>query len=136
MAYLGDISPFKFDFGLDFLGGRKGDGGLSGKISGLESEVELGISKLKGFDFDVKNPYQGMQNPFEDLTVDTKATELRQQGLAQQQADILQGLRGGVGSSGAAALASGLARQGAAAQREISADLSQQEQAIKLVLEE
>lgn len=70
-------------------------------------------------------------NPFEDMTVNLQASQLQQQGLAQQQADILENLRQ-TGGAGAAALATGLARQAAKNQAKIAAELGQQEQAIEL----
>ena len=105
MAYLASISPYKQ---------RK-------NISQLRSGVEAGLQQLRDFDFSVENPY-------EDMTVNLQAAQMQQQGLAQQQADILAGLRGAGGGAGAAALATGLARQAAKSQQAISADLGQQEQ--------
>ena len=77
------------------------------------------------------NPYEGMQNVYEGMRVDTQAQEFQQQQLAQQQADILQGLRSTAGSSGIAALAQSMARQGAVQAERMSAQISQQEQAIQ-----
>lgn len=77
------------------------------------------------------NPYEGMQNVYEGMRVDTQAQEFQQQQLAQQQADILQGLRGAAGGSGIAALAQAMARQGAVQAEKMSAQISQQEQAIQ-----
>ena len=77
------------------------------------------------------NPYEGMQNVYEGMRVDTQAQEFQQQQLAQQQADILQGLRSTAGSSGIAALAQSMARQGAVQAEKMSAQISQQEQAIQ-----
>jgi len=79
MAYLASISPYKQ---------RK-------SISQLRSGVEAGLQQLKDFDFSVENPY-------EDMTVNLQAAQMQQQGLAQQQADILAGLRGAGGGAGAA----------------------------------
>ncbi len=77
------------------------------------------------------NPYEGMQNVYEGMRVDTQAQEFQQQQLAQQQADILQGLRGAAGGSGIAALAQSMARQGAVQAEKMGAQISQQEQAIQ-----
>ncbi len=80
--------------------------------------------------------YQAQQfdfvNPYEDVTVNLQAAQLQQQGLAQSQADILEQLRGGTSGAGAAALATGLSRQAAKAQREISADIGKQESDINI----
>jgi len=109
MAYLSNISPYKQ---------RKKS------LGELRESVEAGMADFKAFDFSVQNPY-------EDMTVNLQAAELQQQGLAQQQADILAGLRGAGGGAGAAALATGLSRQAAKSQQAITAQVGQQEQAIE-----
>jgi PAB1-binding protein PBP1 len=106
MAYLSDISPYKQD------------------LSELNKSIEEQRQALQSFDFNI-------ENPFEDATVNLQAARLQQEGLAQQQADILAGLRGAGGGAGAAALATGLARQAAKSQAAIAADVSQQEQALQ-----
>ena len=73
------------------------------------------------------NPYEGMENPFEDLRVATGAAEFQAQQGAQQRADILGSLRGAAGGSGIAGLAQTLANQGAIQAQKISANLEQQE---------
>lgn len=113
MAYLSDISPNK-----------KSLGQLRTDASNIEKEYEEQVQQLKSFSFDVANPY-------EDVTVNLQAARLQQEGLAQQQADILASLRGAGGGAGAAALATGLARQAAKSQADIAADIGQQEQQIK-----
>jgi hypothetical protein len=107
MAYLSDISPYK-----------------QRSIQDLEADVNKQLQQIKSFDFSVANPY-------EDMTVNLQAAKLQQEGLAQQQADVLAGLRGAGGGAGAAALATGLARQAAKSQAAIAADIGQQEQQIK-----
>ena len=83
------------------------------------------MERYQDYDFQYTNPY-------EDATVNLQAAKLQQQGLAQQQADILEGLRGGTSGAGAAALATGLARQAAKTQRQIVADLGEQEARIEM----
>lgn len=73
------------------------------------------------------NPYEGMENPFEDIRVATGAADFQAQQGAQQRADILGSLRGAAGSSGIAGLAQTLANQGALQAQKISANLEQQE---------
>lgn len=106
MAYLSDISPYKQD------------------LNELNKSIEEQKQALQSFDFSI-------ENPFEDATVNLQAARLQQEGLAQQQADILAGLRGAGGGAGAAALATGLARQAAKSQAAIAADIGQQEQALQ-----
>ena len=70
-----------------------------------------------------------MENVYEDMRVNTQAAEFQSQQLAQQQADVLQGLQGAAGSAGVAALAQAMARQGAIQAQKISTDISKQEEA-------
>lgn len=79
--------------------------------------------------YEYKNPYEGMENVYEDMRVNTQAAEFQREQLAQQQADVLQGLRGAAGGSGVAALAQSMARAGAVQAQKISADISRQETA-------
>jgi hypothetical protein len=125
MAYLSDISPYK-----NVTAGRITTGG--GGLTSLERQIQQQKAALQSFSFDIKNPYAGMQNVFEDMTIDTRAAQLQQEALGQQQADILQGLQAGAGGAGAAALATGLARQAAKSQQQIAAGIGQQEQAIQM----
>jgi hypothetical protein len=68
------------------------------------------------------NPYENMENVYEDMRINTQAAEFQRQQLAQQQADILQGLQGAAGSAGVAALAQAMARQGAIQAQKISTE--------------
>ena len=78
---------------------------------------------------DFRNIYEGMENPFEDLTVNMQAAEFQAEQGTQQRANILAGLSGAAGSSGIASLAQALSNQGALQTRQISADIGQQEAA-------
>ena len=75
----------------------------------------------------MKNPFENMQNVYEDLTVDTQAAEFQMEQGAQQRANILSGLRGAAGGSGIAGLAQALAGQGTLQARQVSTDISRQE---------
>jgi len=75
----------------------------------------------------LENQYEGMENAFEDATVDTRAAEFQAQQVAQQQANIMQGLRGAAGTSGIAALAQTMANQGQLASQQAAAGIAQQE---------
>jgi len=78
-------------------------------------------------DMKFTNPYEGMENAFEDLRVSTGAADFQAEQGAQQRADILGQLRGAAGTSGIASLAQSLANQGQLQARNISAGLQQQE---------
>ena len=75
----------------------------------------------------IKNPYENMENTFEDLTVNQQAAQFQAQQGAQQRANIMQNLRGAAGGSGVAGLAQALANQGALQTQRISASIGQQE---------
>lgn len=78
---------------------------------------------------DTSNLYANMQNPYEDLTVNTQAAEFSRQQQQQASANIMQGLQGAAGGSGIAALAQSLAQQETQAAQAASASIAQQEQA-------
>ena len=73
------------------------------------------------------NPYENMENVFEDLTVNQQQAQFQAQQGSQQRANIMQNLRGAAGSSGVAGLAQTLANQGQLQTQQISASIGQQE---------
>ncbi len=73
------------------------------------------------------NPYAGLENTMEDLTVNQQEADMQAQQFAQSQANILSGLKGSAGSSGIAALAQSLANQGQLAAQKSSASIGAQE---------
>ena len=83
-------------------------------------------------EFEFTNPYAGMENVFEDLTVNQQAARFQAEQGAQQRANVMQTMQGAAGSSGIAGLAQALAGQGALQARQISADIVKQEQANQL----
>jgi hypothetical protein len=97
-------------------------------------EAKKGVEAQKRVyeEFEFKNPYADMQNPYaenvyEDLTVNQQQAQFQAQQAAQQQANIMQGLRGAAGGSGIAALAQQMATQGQLSTQQISASIGQQE---------
>ena len=107
------------------IGGAFDGGRGQSQDSQAEREMRARMAQYEQSQFFATNPY-------EDMTVNLQAAELQRQQIAQEQADILAGLRGTAGASGAAALATSLARSTAEKQRKISAEIGKQEQAIKL----
>tara|TARA_R100000329_G_scaffold78963_1_gene67702 strand:- start:5761 stop:6528 length:768 start_codon:yes stop_codon:yes gene_type:complete len=97
-----------------------------------EQMALLEEQKQRYRDFEFTNPYAGMQNVFEDLTVNQQSARFQSERGAQQRANVMQQLRGAAGTSGIASLAQSLANQGALQARQISADIGQQEQANQL----
>ena len=76
-----------------------------------------------------KNPFEGMENTIEDLTVNQRAAQFQAQQSSQQLADVMGGLREAAGASGRAGLAQTLANQGALQVQRMSAGIGQQESA-------
>jgi hypothetical protein len=97
--------------------------GAQNMYAGLENQY-AGMENLYA---GLENQYEGMENVFEDATVDTRAAQFQAQQTAQQQANIMQGLRGAAGSSGIAALAQTMASQGQLAAQQQAAGIGQQE---------
>lgn len=93
--------------------------------SAAELDVQRRMKEYEDFQFRTSNPY-------EDMQVDLQAAEFQRSMQAQQQANTLQALRGAGGAAGAASLATAMSRQAAEKERAISADISRQEQSIKL----
>ena len=74
-----------------------------------------------------KNPFENMENVYEDLTVNQMQAEFQSEQGDQQRANIMQGLRGAAGSSGIAGLAQAMANQGQLQTQRISASIGVQE---------
>ena len=74
-----------------------------------------------------KNPFQGMENTFEDLTVNQQQAQFQSQQGNQQRANVMQNMKGAAGSSGIAGLAQAMANQGQLQTQRISASIGQQE---------
>jgi hypothetical protein len=74
-----------------------------------------------------KNPFAGMENTFEDLTVNQQQAQFQAQQGTQQRANIMQNMKGAAGGSGIAGLAQALANQGQLQTQRISASIGQQE---------
>ena len=84
-------------------------------------------------DFEFTNPYENIENRFEDITVDMRAADFQAQQGQQQRANIMQSLRGTAGSSGIAGLAQSLANQGQLQSQQIAAGIGQQERQNKML---
>tara|TARA_R110002167_G_scaffold157504_1_gene352500 strand:- start:506 stop:1216 length:711 start_codon:yes stop_codon:yes gene_type:complete len=92
-----------------------------------QSQAAANKTRKQYEDFQFSNPFEGMENRFEDMTVDMRAAEFQAQQGQQQRANIMQGLRGAAGSSGIAGLAQSLANQGQLQTQQIAAGIGQQE---------
>ena len=74
-----------------------------------------------------KNPFENMENTFEDLTVNQQQAQFQSQQGNQQRANIMQSIKGAAGSSGIAGLAQAMANQGQLQTQRISASIGMQE---------
>tara|TARA_R100001460_G_scaffold22211_6_gene45176 strand:+ start:8201 stop:8857 length:657 start_codon:yes stop_codon:yes gene_type:complete len=78
---------------------------------------------------EISNPYENLENTFEDLTVNTQAAEFEAKQNQQAQADIMGNLKGAAGSSGIAGLAQAMANKTSVDSEKASAKMAQQESA-------
>ena len=101
------------------------------KVYKAEQKIQrklLAEQKQEYRSFEFKNPYENLENYYEDLTVNTQAADYQKGMVQQQQANIMQNLKGSAGSSGIAGLAQAMANQGAMQAQQISIGIGQQEQ--------
>ncbi len=91
----------------------------------MTEDLDKEIEKYRAIEFE--NPYENIENPFEDLRVSTEAAEFQSQQSQQGLAQSLDALRGAGGGTGAAAVAQAMAQQQAKTQQQIAADISKQE---------
>lgn len=105
------------------IGGRKRRQEQSQAREALKQQM----SEYKNFQFE--NAFANMENPFEDLTVNTQQAEFQAQQQQQGLANTLDALRQSGGGSGAAAIAQALAGQQQQGLQQISASIGAQEAA-------
>ena len=73
-----------------------------------------------------ENVFEGQENIMEDIEVDTQAADYAREQFSQQQANIMQGLRGVTGASGVAGLAQSLSGQASKQAKESQLTIGQQ----------
>ena len=85
---------------------------------------------MKQFEqMEITNPYENLENTFEDLQVNTQQAEFQQRASQQAQADIMGNLQGAAGGSGIAGLAQAMANKATQDAARSSASIGQQEAA-------
>jgi len=83
---------------------------------------------MKQFEqMEITNPYENLENTFEDLQVNTQQAEFQQRASQQAQADIMGNLQGAAGSSGIAGLAQAMANKSTQDAARASASIGAQE---------
>jgi hypothetical protein len=100
----------------------------------FQKEEAAKLEKQKNVyrNMEFKNPYENMENVYEDLTVDQGQAQFQQQMFQQSQTNIMQDLKGAAGGSGIAGLAQALSSQGQLASQQASLSIGQQERANKM----
>ena len=93
------------------------------------ARAEMAKQKEAFANVDTSNPFLGMENTFEDLTVNQQQAQFEAQQNQQNQANIMDNLRGAAGGSGIAALAQQMAQSGQLATQRASASIGAQEAA-------
>jgi hypothetical protein len=76
---------------------------------------------------DLSNPYQNMENVYEDLTVNLQAADYQREQQAQGLSNIMAQTQAAAGGSGIASLAQALANQQAQGAQQLSAQIGTQE---------
>ena len=118
---------------------------IIGAAAGL-AQIGIGLSRRRGAkddleeaqlaqeealqafqDQEISNPYENLENTFEDLQVNTKQAEFEARQNQQAQADIMGNLKGAAGSSGIAGLAQAMANKSTQDAARASASIGQQE---------
>ena len=92
------------------------------------AKAEMERQKEKFAAMDTSNPYANMENTMEDLTVNQAEADFMKQQQQQNQANILQQMKGAAGGSGIAALAQTLANQGSMDAQKAAISIGKQEQ--------
>lgn len=92
-----------------------------------EADVEFSQAKAAYQNLDTTNPYLNLQNPYEDLSVNTQQADFVAQQQNQGLANTLDAMSGAAGGSGIAALAQAMANQQSQNMQAASASIGQQE---------
>ena len=92
------------------------------------AKAEMEKQKQAFASLDTSNPYANMENTMEDLTVNQQEAEFMKQQQQENQANIMQQMKGAAGGSGVAALAQTLANQGAMDAQKAAVSIGRQEQ--------
>jgi hypothetical protein len=151
MAIVGlkSISPMKFLTATTAIGiGSSLIGALGAsrarkdaRRADAEARKRLAEAREEYNAIEFTNPYEGITNPYEGITsqftgmenvyeepqVDTRAADFMREQSQQQQANILQNLRGVAGGSGVAGLAQQVSNIGTQQARQAAVDIARQE---------
>jgi hypothetical protein len=124
-------------YGQAISAGVQGLAGIAGGIIGggkrrreqRAAQAEMQRAKARMMNLDTSNLAANMENPYEDLTVNTQAADFAAQQNQANLANTMSGLQGAAGGSGIAALAQSMANASAQQNQAASASIAQQESA-------
>ena len=124
-------SPLKFPWvalGAAALGTHlMGSGKRNREIAAAKAAQKKSRAAWEGLD--TSNLSANLENVYEDLTINQKQAQFMKQQSMQQQANVLESLRGTAGGAGAAGLAQVISNQGQVQAQQASASIGQQEAA-------
>ena len=126
-AGMGNVADSMTNVAADAIDPSAGMTNVAAGAQNMMANMQNQFAGMENSFAGLENQCEGMENAFEDATVDTRAAEFQAQQVAQQQANIMQGLRGAAGTSGIAALAQTMANQGQLASQQAAAGIAQQE---------
>tara|TARA_R110000787_G_scaffold1506_1_gene6576 strand:- start:75 stop:812 length:738 start_codon:yes stop_codon:yes gene_type:complete len=118
--------------GYDWGGKRRKALAKSRAVFEKQKDVYRGLDTSNAF-ADIKNKYEGMENAFEDIRVNTQQAQFEKQMFQQSQANTLQSLRGAAGGSGVAGLAQAMSNQAMTQAQQTAASIGKQEAQNKLL---
>ena len=102
-------------------------GGRARRKEQAAAKQQLAQRQAEYENMQFQNPYAGMQNTMEDLTVNTQQADFMAQQQQQGMANTMGALQGAAGGSGIAALAQAMANQQNTNLQQASASIGQQE---------
>ena len=125
------IPPQAIAAGVQGLAGIAGGiiGGGARRREQRAAQREMARSKARLMNLDTSNLAANMENPYEDLTVNTQAADFAAQQNQAALANTMDSLGGAAGGSGIAALAQTMANASAQQNQQASASIAQQESA-------
>jgi hypothetical protein len=117
------------------MSGVQGLMGIAGGIIGSgkrkreqrAAQAEFNRNKAQFQNLDTSNVYAGLENVYEDLTVNQQQAEFANRAQQQSLANTMSGMQGAAGGSGIAALAQAMANQSSMNAERASVSIGQQE---------
>lgn len=117
------------------MSGVQGLMGIAGGIIGSgkrkreqrAAQAEFNRNKAQFQNLDTSNVYAGLENVYEDMTVNQQQAEFANRAQQQSLANTMSGMQGAAGGSGIAALAQAMANQSSMNAERASVSIGQQE---------